>query len=94
MELRTPEQRARDVAKRDSLFRERRALAQSYLLTFGTETGKAVLADLEREGKVFEPLFGFGTTEPVDPIRLAALEGRRQVLLYIKGMIGEAITGA
>ena len=92
-DLRTPEQRAHDAEKRAAWEKDRRALAQSYALTFGTETGRRVVQDLEREGKVAEPLFGLGDSGPVDPIRFGALEGRRQLILYLKALIEEGVKG-
>lgn len=92
-DIRTPEQRARDAEKRTEAQKTRQALARSYVLTFATPTGQAVLADLEREGKYLMPLFGLGDIRRVDPIRLGALEGRRQLVLYIKALIEEGRRG-
>ena len=93
MDIRTSEQIARAEEKRQRWETERRALAQTYSVTFGTETGKRVLEDLEREGKYQDPLFALGGSQPVDALRLAALEGRRQLILYIRARITEAVTG-
>lgn len=92
-DIRSVFQRKADAEKREEIAKARRALAQSYALTFSTPTGQAVLADLEREGKLTEPLFGLGDSGPVDPFRLGALEGRRQLLLYILAQIDEGRTG-
>lgn len=73
--------------------KERRALCQSYLLTFSSPSGERVLRDLIEQSLVEEPFFGPRDSAPIDPIRLGSLEGRRQMLLYIQGMIAEARFG-
>ena len=56
-------------------------LKKIYITTFTSESGKKVLADLERNAYIY------GTTYSENSQNLARNEGRRQMVLHIRSMM-------
>ncbi len=56
---------------------------QIYRDLFASELGKLVLEDLEKECRYEDTVFNS------DPLKMAQLVGKRDVLIYIKQMIKE-----
>lgn len=57
---------------------EREQMDMAYRLTFGSETGRMVLADIMKAGHLYEPSYTAG-----DAMETSFREGERNMLLYI-----------
>ena len=60
----------------------------AYFLTFGSESGKRVLKDIERRGYLYRTtLTAPHEDRPLDPAQTFANEGRRQLVIEIKAQV-------
>lgn len=87
-DLRTPEQREAQDRRQREREAEERALARDYFLLFGSEVGRRVLKDIERQGFLYRTTLSAPHADaPIDHFQTAANEGKRQLVVEIKAQI-------